>query len=169
MGVMTDQRSVVIARWNPNSLRESTELTALLTDYHLQTEAEKGVPVTSVDALPEKYFAEVTDPQTAFASDEVLIARHSGHAAGCLVLTTQADRGLEIKRLWTDPKYRGRQVATSLLEAARHHAVRTEAETIRLSVWEWRAGAIALYKKTGFIETSTWDDRDHLIGMVQAV
>lgn len=166
---MTDQRGVVVTRWDRASSREHAELTALLTDYHLQTETEKGIPATSVDALPEKYSVELTDPQTVFAGDEVLIARYGGHAAGCLVIAARASRRLEIKRLWTDPNYRGRHIATSLLDEAHAHAVRVDAKAIQLSVWEWRTGAIALYKKIGFTETSTWEDRDQLICMVQAV
>lgn len=69
---MAGQRSVIVTRWNATSTRDRTELATLLTAYHLQTEAEKGNAVASVDALPEKYFSEIADPQTAFDGDEVL-------------------------------------------------------------------------------------------------
>ena len=166
---MAGQRSVIVTRWNATSTRERTELATLLTAYPLQTEAEKGNPVTSVDALPEKYLSEIADPQTGFDGDDVLIARYENHAAGCLVITRRTDLRLEIKRLWTDPDYRGRRIATSLLTQAQAHAARVDAEAIQLSVWEWRSDAIALYKRTGFRETPSWEDRDQLICMVRSV
>ncbi|WP_295032414.1 N-acetyltransferase [uncultured Microbacterium sp.] len=166
---MTDPLSTVIAAWDRESSREIIELTALLTDYHLQTEAEKGVPVASVQALPGKYLAELVDPRGVFAEDEVLIAHREGRAAGCLVITPRRERTLEIKRLWTDPDHRGRRVATSLLDAARDHAVRIGAEEIRLSVWEWRADAIALYEKNGFAETTRGEEREQLVCMARTV
>ncbi|MEV8339464.1 MULTISPECIES: GNAT family N-acetyltransferase [Leucobacter] len=166
---MSDQRSVTVTQWNAANPRDCAELTTLLTDYHLRTESEKGNPVGSVDALPEKYRFELTDPQRTFSGDTVLVARYEGHAAGCLVITTRGDQSLEIKRLWTDENYRGRHIATSLLTEARNHAVRVNAEVIQLSVWKWRSNAIALYKKVGFTDTSSWEDRDQLICMVQTV
>ncbi|KAA0959663.1 GNAT family N-acetyltransferase [Microbacterium sp. ANT_H45B] len=166
---MPDRRSVIVTRWNTANARDRADFVALLTDYHLQTEAEKGAPVASADALPEKYRVELKDPQTAFGEDDVLIARHEGHAAGCLVITARSPQRLEIKRLWTDPSHRGRHIATSLLDEAHLHAVRVDAEAIQLSVWEWRADAIALYRKSGFVETSSWEDRDQLICMVRTV
>lgn len=166
---MAGQRSVIVTRWNATSTRDRTELATLLTAYHLQTEAEKGNAVASVDALPEKYFSEIADPQTAFDGDEVLIARYEDHAAGCLVITRSTALRLEIKRLWTDPDYRGRHIATSLLTQAQAHAARVDAEAIQLSVWEWRSDAIALYRRIGFHETPSWEDRDQLICMVHTV
>lgn len=36
---------------------------------------------------------------------------------------------------------------------------------VRLSVWEWRRGAIALYERLGFTVTESWDERDRLVCM----
>lgn len=166
---MTDQPRPLVSRWNPDDARESAEFAALLTDYHLQTEAEKGAPAATAADLPSKYAVEVEDPRTAFAADLVLIARYAGRAAGCLVITDRHDGRLEIKRLWTDPEHRGRRIATALLDGAHDHAMRVGASAIRLSVWDWRADAIALYRKAGFVETASWDDRAQLICMVRDV
>lgn len=166
---MPDPRSVIVTQWNAADARDRVDFAALLTDYHVQTEAEKGIPVPSVEALPATYRFEVSEPQTAFGGDVVLIARHEGHAAGCLVIVARTEQRLEIKRLWTDPDFRGRHIATSLLAEAHAHAARVNAEAIQLSVWEWRADAIALYAKAGFIETASWEDRDQLICMVRTL
>lgn len=166
---MTDQPRPRVSRWNPDDERESAELIALLTDYHLQTEAEKGTPVASVAGLPPRYFAELDDPRTAFAGNEVLIARSAEAVAGCLVITAKGDGRVEVKRLWTDPAHRGRRIGTALLDGARGHAVRVGATAIQLSVWQWRADAIALYRKAGFTEAASWEERAQLMCMVREV
>jgi len=40
---------------------------------------------------------------------------------------------------------------------------------VRLSVWEWRAGAVALYERFGFVVTDSWDERDRLVCMARVV
>jgi putative acetyltransferase len=55
-----------------------------------------------------------------------------------------------------------------LLEAALAHAVENGVDTVRLSVWEWRTGAIALYERFGFTVTESWDKRDQLVCMQRA-
>ncbi|GGN34351.1 hypothetical protein GCM10011578_075160 [Streptomyces fuscichromogenes] len=144
-------------------------LPALLADYHLRTEAEKGVAVAGADALPERYRAEIVDPRTAYADDAVLVARCGDTAVGCLVVTSPADGRSEIKRVWTDPAFRGRGIASELLAAALAHAAAGGADTVRLSVWDWRAGAIALYERFGFAVTESWDERGRLVCMERAV
>ena len=138
----------------------------MLADYHLRTEAEKGNAVAGVDQLPDRYRAEVLDPRAAFTDAAVLVVLNDHTAVGCVVVTAPVDGRVEIKRLWTDPAFRGRGVATSLLRAALAHADRS---TVRLSVWNWRVGAVALYERFGFTVTESWDDRDQLVCMERVV
>ncbi|MEV7398943.1 GNAT family N-acetyltransferase [Streptomyces sp. NPDC091267] len=144
-------------------------LSGLLADYHLQTEQEKGRPVAAVAELPARYRAEVEDPQTAFADAVVLLAMDGDTAAGCLVVTAPVAGRSEIKRLWTAPGSRGRGVASALLDAALGHAARSGADAVRLSVWRWRSGAIALYERFGFTVTTSWDEREDLVCMERPV
>lgn len=148
-------------------------LSGLLAAYHLRTEAEKGVPVSGVDALPARYRAEITDPRTAFADDVVLVARHGRRPAGCLVVTAPVagppEVRSELKRLWTDPGLRGRGIASALIDAALTHAAEGGVSTIALSVWSWRAGAIGLYERLGFAVVDPWDERADLVCMERAV
>jgi putative acetyltransferase len=144
-------------------------LTALLTAYHLQTEAEKGVPVSDVSALPARYRAEVLDPASVFAEDIVLVARHGGLPAGCVVVTAPVAGRSEIKRLWTAPELRGQGIASALIDAALTRAADGGADTIALSVWRWRVGAIDLYERLGFAVVDPWDARDDLVCMERAV
>ncbi len=169
-GVMTDHREVAVVRWPGQSPRsEDSGLAALVAAYHLRTEAEKGEPVADVGGLPDRYRAEITDPRIAFAGDVVLVALLGNTAVGCLVLNSPASEPSEIKRLWTDPEFRGRGIASALLSAALAHAAENGVGTVRLSVWEWRTGAIALYERLGFTVTASWDERDQLVCMQRAV
>ncbi|MFI8449333.1 hypothetical protein [Streptomyces erythrochromogenes] len=68
-------------------LGDPDALAALLTDYHLSTEAEKGLPVADASRLAARYLAEIQDPRTAFADDTVFLAVDDGVPAGCLVVT----------------------------------------------------------------------------------
>lgn len=166
---MTDQREVVVVRWPDGSPSSDEGLAALLAAYHLRTEAEKGETAVDVDGLPDRYRAEVTDPRTAFADDVVLVALSGGTAVGCLVVTTPTAGQAEVKRLWTDPAFRGLGVASGLLGAALARAADSGASTVRLSVWRWRTGAIALYERFGFTATESWDERDRLVCMERVV
>ncbi|NYV76024.1 N-acetyltransferase [Streptomyces sp. UH6] len=162
---MTDHRDVAIVRWPGQTPSVGDGLAALLAAYHLRTEAEKGEPVADVDHLPDRYRAEVTDPRTALAGDVVLVALQEDAAVGCLVVTSADNGQSEIKRLWTDPESRGQGIASALLGAALRHAAESGVRTVRLSVWEWRTGAIALYERLGFTVTQSRDGRKQLVCM----
>ncbi|WP_121841705.1 N-acetyltransferase [Streptomyces sp. S5] len=166
---MTDHREVVVVRWRGQTASVEDGLAALLTAYHLRTEAEKGEAVAEASDLPDRYRAEITDPWTAFADDAVLVAFQGDTAVGCLVVTSPSEGRSEIKRLWTDPGFRGRGVASALLGAAFAHAAENGAETVRLSVWEWRSDAVALYERLGFTVTESWEERKQLVSMQRAV
>jgi putative acetyltransferase len=162
---MSDQREFVVARWPGRTPSAQDGLAGLLAAYHLRTESEKGETVADVNGLPDRYRAEISDPRAAFVDDVVLVAMSGDTAVGCLVVTAPVDGRSEIKRLWTDPASRGRGIAFSLLDAALAQAAAHGAGAVRLSVWEWRTGAIALYERFGFTVTESWDERDRLVCM----
>ncbi|MFF0142915.1 GNAT family N-acetyltransferase [Streptomyces sp. NPDC005227] len=162
---MTDQGEVAVVRRPGSFTSAESELTGLLAAYHLQTEAEKGNAVADVDELPDRYRTEVSDPRSAFAGDVVLLAHRGGTGVGCLVMTAPADGRSEVKRLWTAPAARGQGIASTLLGAALEHAAESGVSTVRLSVWNWRTGAITLYERLGFAVTESWDGRDQLVCM----
>lgn len=166
---MTDHREVVVARWPVPGASAQHGLAELLAAYHLQTEAEKGVPVAAVADLPERYRTEVLDPLAAFVSDVVLVAMSGQDAVGCAVVAAPAHGRTEIKRLWVTPALRGRGVASALVRACLDHAGQTGLGSVRLSVWRWRKDAIALYERVGFTAVESWDARDQLVCMERAV
>ncbi|MFF8537423.1 GNAT family N-acetyltransferase [Streptomyces sp. SAS_267] len=166
---MSDQREVAVVRWPGQTPSAEAGPAELLAAYHLTTQAEKGEAVAGVEDLPDRYRVEVADPQTAFADDVVLLALSGDSAVGCLVVTAPADGRSEVKRLWTDPEFRGSGIASSLVGAALAQAAESGVGAVRLSVWKWRAGAIALYERLGFTVTESWDERDDLVCMERAL
>ena len=166
---MADRGEVAIVRWPGGTPPVQAGPADLLTAYHLQTQVEKGEPVAGVDGLPERYRAEIAEPQAVFVDDVVLLAMSGDTAVGCLVVTAPVDGRSEIKRLWTDPAFRGRGVASGLVGAALAHAAESGVSAVRLSVWKWRAGAIVLYARLGFAVTESWDKRDQLVCMERAM
>ncbi|MEU9021506.1 GNAT family N-acetyltransferase [Actinomadura sp. NPDC048394] len=50
--------------------------------------------------------------------------------------------------IWTDPAFHGQGIASGLLSAALEHAAKSSGGPVRLSVWKWRTGAIALYERS---------------------
>jgi putative acetyltransferase len=162
---MTDQREVVVVPWPGQNPSARDGLAGLLAAYHLRTESEKGKTVADVNDLPDRYRAEISDPCIAFVDDVVLVAMSGDTAVGCLVVTAPVDGKTENTRLWTDPAFRGRGIGFSLLDAALAQAAARGAGAVRLSVWEWRTGAIALYERFGFTVTESWDERDQLVCM----
>ncbi|MFD3658792.1 GNAT family N-acetyltransferase [Streptomyces sp. NPDC058620] len=165
---MIDRPPVLIHRRAGRDLSPADGLTALLTAYHLRTEAEKGRAVERADALPARYRTEILSPHSAFADDVVVIARSEGASVGCLVVTAPADGRTEIRRLWVDPAMRGAGVASALVACALDHAAQIGASPVALSVWSWRTGAIALYERLGFTVVDSWDTRDGLVCMERA-
>ncbi|MBO1332694.1 N-acetyltransferase [Streptomyces sp. VRA16 Mangrove soil] len=166
---MSDHREPVIVRWPGKVPSVQSGLSALLADYHLRTQAEKGEAVADVDRLPDRCRAEVLDPRDAFADDVVLVASSGDDVVGCLVVTAPDAGRCEVKRLWTDPAFRSQGIASRLVSAALAHAADNGVDTVRLSVWQWRTGAIALYERLGFTVTASWDARDQLVCMERAV
>ncbi len=155
---------IVVVR-SPGHPAADRGLPRLLAAYHLRTESEKGAAVESVDELPERYRSEVQHPSATFANDVVLVAMNGDAAVGCLVVTASKNGTSEIKRLWTDPEFRGRGIASKLIEAAFAHAQESGISTVRLSVWEWRHDAIGLYERLGFAAVDSWEEREQLVCM----
>ena len=75
-------------------------ISAMLADYHAQTEGEKVAHgVAAPGELPERYAAEVRDAAASFAGADVIVADRDGEAIGMAVLH-RAGADVEIKRLW---------------------------------------------------------------------
>jgi ribosomal protein S18 acetylase RimI-like enzyme len=136
----------------------------MLGAYHLATEREKGRPVDDVDRLPAAYRAEIADARPSSGTLHLLDA--GGAVAGMYVLAPTRDPGTgELKRLWVDPDWRGHGLGELAIQDAVRRAGDARLDTVRLSVWEWRTGAIGLYRRAGFVDCPSWDPRPGLVCM----
>lgn len=139
-------------------------VSGLLHGYHLQTEHEKaqhGV-ATAGEPLPARYRHEIDDPASAFANAEVVVVDGVDGPVGMVVLH-EAGGDVELKRLWVAPAGRRQGVAAALIAHAREHAERTAVGGLRLSVWDWRADALGLYRSQGFVVVPSWESRERLV------
>jgi len=133
----------------------------MLRAYHLTTEREKGVRVDGPDDLPASYRSEIDD--AAPGTGTLLLLDDGGAAAGMYVLAPTAHPATgEVKRLWIDPAWRGRGLGRLAIDDAIRRSAQAGMTTLRLSVWEWRTGAIGLYLSAGFEPCPSWDPRPRL-------
>jgi ribosomal protein S18 acetylase RimI-like enzyme len=82
----------------------------------------------------------------------MLLATVDGEPAGCVALREMAEpRGLELKRLWVRPAFRGLGLGRRLMDAAIAHAMVADAEAIYLdTVPAAMPEAVRLYAELGF-------------------
>lgn len=138
-------------------------VSAMLADYHAQTEGEKVAHgVAAPGELPERYAAEVRDTAASFAGADVIVADRDGEAIGMAVLH-RAGADVEIKRLWVTPAGRRSGAGSALMADASARGRAAGATGLRLSVWDWRLDALALYARQGFVEVPSWESRQRLV------
>ena len=135
----------------------------LVGAYLLQTEREKVDNLHGrATELSEVYRAEIDNPARSYEHATVYLAELVGRPVGVIVVMPGAD-ACEIKRVWVDPDARGQGAASALMSAA----IDQVAEPVRLTVWDWRDGAIRLYERRGFVRAASWDARTRLVCMVR--
>ena len=78
------------------------------------------------------------------------VARYNGEAIGCGALVLSNDRSGELKSFWVAPEFRGKGVATALLQKLRNLALQEGLSVLRLETGIYHPIAIALYEKAGF-------------------
>lgn len=87
----------------------------------------------------------------------LLLARVDGHPAGCVALKPIAG-GIEMKRLYVDPAFRGHSLGRRLIEEAiawarAHHYEAMYLDTVPAAMPE----ANALYARLGFVEVERYN------------
>lgn len=136
---------------------------AMLAEYHAQTEGEKVAHgVAAPGPLPERYAVEVREPAASFAAADVIVADRGGEAIGMAVLQRSAS-DLEITRLWVAPVGRRSGAGSALMADAAARGRAAGATGLRLSAWDWRADALALYARQGFVQVPSWESRERLV------
>lgn len=135
----------------------------LVEAYLRQTEREKAAHLggaTADASVPSRYRAEIDEPARAYEDSVVYVAESKGELLGVVVVKTNTATR-EIKRLWVDPGARGRRVGAALIDAA----IEFRDLPVRLTVWDWRADAIQLYRSRGFQVAESWEERARLVCM----
>ncbi|QEU12581.1 GNAT family N-acetyltransferase [Dermabacter vaginalis] len=120
-----------------------------VTALHAEKDAELEPRYRAYYAAHPEYQGrsdETLDPETILT---VLLAVHGNTAVGTVMLRALTDR-LEVKRLIVGKKYRGRGIATALMQHIERDAAARGATELYLHTGSLQQDAIALYEKTGW-------------------
>lgn len=88
----------------------------------------------------------------------LLLAVAGEEPAGCVALRDLGGGACEMKRLYVAPAYRSRGVGRILVEAVLRRAERLGHRRMVLDTLPEMAGAIALYRRLGFVATGRYHD-----------
>lgn len=86
-----------------------------------------------------------------------IILYENNEAVGCGAFKKFDDTSVEVKRMYTLPKYRGKGIATKILFELENWAKEIENEFIVLETGKKQPEAIAMYKKNGYKIISNFD------------
>lgn len=97
---------------------------------------------------------ELRDPAKKYTppQGEVLVAEEAGRIIGMIAYHRHTDRRCEMKRLYVNPEYRGRNAGERLIETLIEHAKAAGYQEMVLDSIVSLQAAIHLYKKLGFQE-----------------
>jgi DNA-binding MarR family transcriptional regulator/GNAT superfamily N-acetyltransferase len=120
----------------------------------------------------EQYFVELGerfesgfDPSLSLSADAreltapagaLIVARLHGNPIGCVALKFHNKSPAELKRMWVSPSARGLGVGRRLIDEAEKHAWQTGARVIRLETNRTLHEAIALYRRSGYVEVDAF-------------
>jgi len=125
----------------------------------------------------ERYFAELDerfsggfDPARSMSADAhelvrpagaLLIARLRDRPVGCGALKLHRRAPAEVKRMWIAPAARGLGVGRRLLQALEQYAREASATVLRLETNRALTEAIALYRRSGYVEVDAFNDEPY--------
>lgn len=137
---------------------ETGEITELFSEY-TQMLIENDPDFSSYLDL-QHYDDELKDLTSKYGlpCGRLYIAKVEGSSAGCIALKRIDDKFCEMKRLYVRSCYRGQGIAESLANTIIKDAKSIGYEYMLLDTLPFLKGAIALYKKLGFIETSAYNN-----------
>jgi GNAT superfamily N-acetyltransferase len=87
-----------------------------------------------------------------------LVARDSGRAVGCGAIRLNDARTAEVKRMYVEPKQRGKGVGKAILASLEAAAQKVGARRLVLETGSHSPDALALYRGAGFTEIDCWGE-----------
>jgi GNAT superfamily N-acetyltransferase len=87
-----------------------------------------------------------------------LVARDSGRAVGCGAIRLNDARTAEVKRMYVEPKQRGKGVGKAILASLEAAAQKIGAGRLVLETGSHSPDALALYRGAGFTEIDCWGE-----------
>ena len=109
-------------------------------------------PAQSISADPE----ELRPP-----SGLLLVATMGSEPVGCGALKFHGSEPTEIKRMWVAESARGTGLGRRLLAELETHAARSDSDIVHLETNESLTEAIALYRSSGYVEVSAFNDETY--------
>lgn len=97
---------------------------------------------------------------------DVLLAYMDGVAVGCAGLKKYNDYDVEIKRVWVEPDYRGRHIATELMDRIEDKAREMGFKRAVLQTRPIMEDAVGLYEKRGYELIGNYPPYDKLEGAI---
>ena len=97
---------------------------------------------------------------------DVIIAFSDGTAVGCAGLKRYSDADVEIKRVWVEPDYRGKKIATQIMERVEEKARRMGFKRAILQTRPIMPDAVGLYEKRGYVLIDNYPPYDKLEGAI---
>ncbi len=96
----------------------------------------------------------------------VLLAYGDGHPVACAGLKRYSDADAEVKRVWVEPAYRGRGIASALMDQIEEKARDLGYRRIILQTRPIMPDAVGLYTKRGYALIPNYPPYDRLEGAV---
>ncbi len=97
---------------------------------------------------------------------DVLLVFCDDIPAACAGLKRYSETDAEIKRVWVQPEYRGRHIASEMMERLEARAVELGYKRLILQTREAMTAAVSLYTRLGYEKTANYPPYDKLEGTV---
>ncbi len=106
----------------------------------------------------QSFEAELKDPMKKYGPPKgaLYIAYWNGVVGGCIALFDLGNNTCEMKRLYVKPAFRTYKIGRALIEVSLDKAKKLGYASMKLDTLEKLQPAIHLYRKYGFIETTSY-------------
>ena len=97
---------------------------------------------------------------------DVLIAYSDGVAVGCAGLKRYSEEDVEVKRVWVEPAYRGRHIASKMMEKIEKKGKEEGYLRMILQTRPIMTDAVKLYESRGYVLIDNYPPYDKLEGAI---